>query len=100
MCFACVSCAPNHKRHRHFLCEQVLRALVECKAFALGCPVMFAVLCSCALYLQAVAQAVLRDRAGLSSRNRGSSFLFLGPTGETAMIVQTVSSPVVVSVGN
>ncbi|EFJ47196.1 hypothetical protein VOLCADRAFT_61636 [Volvox carteri f. nagariensis] len=29
----------------------------------------------------AVADAVLRSRAGLASRNRGSSFLFLGPTG-------------------
>ena len=28
-----------------------------------------------------VASAVLRSRAGLSSRSRGSSFLFLGPTG-------------------
>ncbi len=28
-----------------------------------------------------VADAVLRSRAGLSSRSRGSSFLFLGPTG-------------------
>ncbi|GFH15138.1 chaperone 1, partial [Haematococcus lacustris] len=29
----------------------------------------------------AVADAVLRSRAGLASRSRGSSFLFLGPTG-------------------
>jgi DNA polymerase III delta prime subunit len=29
----------------------------------------------------AVADAVLRSRAGLAARNRGSSFLFLGPTG-------------------
>ncbi|EFJ51248.1 hypothetical protein VOLCADRAFT_57497 [Volvox carteri f. nagariensis] len=29
----------------------------------------------------AVADAVLRARAGLAARNRGSSFLFLGPTG-------------------
>ena len=29
----------------------------------------------------AVADAVLRSRAGLASRERGSSFLFLGPTG-------------------
>jgi ATP-dependent Clp protease ATP-binding subunit ClpB len=28
-----------------------------------------------------VADAVLRSRAGLGARNRGSSFLFLGPTG-------------------
>jgi ATP-dependent Clp protease ATP-binding subunit ClpB len=28
-----------------------------------------------------VADAVLRSRAGLGSRSRGSSFLFLGPTG-------------------
>jgi ATP-dependent Clp protease ATP-binding subunit ClpB len=28
-----------------------------------------------------VAAAVLRSRAGLASRTRGSSFLFLGPTG-------------------
>lgn len=28
-----------------------------------------------------VAAAVLRSRAGLAARNRGSSFLFLGPTG-------------------
>ena len=28
-----------------------------------------------------MAAAVLRSRAGLSSRSRGSSFLFLGPTG-------------------
>ena len=35
---------------------------------------------------------MLRDRAGLSSRNRGSSFLFLGPTGETAMVVQQAES--------
>ena len=28
-----------------------------------------------------VADAVLRSRAGLAARNRGSSFLFLGPTG-------------------
>lgn len=28
-----------------------------------------------------VADAVLRSRAGLASRQRGSSFLFLGPTG-------------------
>lgn len=28
-----------------------------------------------------VASAVLRSRAGLAARNRGSSFLFLGPTG-------------------
>lgn len=31
--------------------------------------------------LQAVADAVLRTRAGLAAHNRGSSFLFLGPTG-------------------
>jgi ATP-dependent Clp protease ATP-binding subunit ClpB len=31
--------------------------------------------------VKAVADAVLRSRAGLGSRNRGSSFLFLGPTG-------------------
>ncbi|KAA6429047.1 MAG: heat shock [Trebouxia sp. A1-2] len=31
--------------------------------------------------VQAVADAVLRTRAGLAARNRGSSFLFLGPTG-------------------
>lgn len=37
-------------------------------------------LTSC-LGLQAVADAVLRTRAGLAARNRGSSFLFLGPTG-------------------
>lgn len=30
---------------------------------------------------RAVADAVLRSRAGLGARNRGSSFLFLGPTG-------------------
>ena len=36
--------------------------------------------CICCL-LQAVADAVLRTRAGLAARNRGSSFLFLGPTG-------------------
>ena len=30
----------------------------------------------------AVADAVLRSRAGLAARQRGSSFLFLGPTGE------------------
>jgi len=29
-----------------------------------------------------VASAVLRSRAGLAARNRGSSFLFLGPTGK------------------
>jgi len=29
----------------------------------------------------AVAASVLRSRAGLASRNRGASFLFLGPTG-------------------
>ncbi len=28
-----------------------------------------------------VADAVLRSRAGLAARNRGSSFMFLGPTG-------------------
>ena len=32
--------------------------------------------------MAAVADAVLRSRAGLAPRNRGSSFLFLGPTGE------------------
>ena len=31
--------------------------------------------------MQAVADAVLRTRAGLAARNRGSSFLFLGSTG-------------------
>jgi ATP-dependent Clp protease ATP-binding subunit ClpB len=31
--------------------------------------------------VMAVADAVLRSRAGLASRHRGSSFLFLGPTG-------------------
>lgn len=31
--------------------------------------------------VEAVADAVLRTRAGLAARNRGSSFLFLGPTG-------------------
>ena len=31
--------------------------------------------------VQAVADAVLRSRAGLGAPNRGSSFLFLGPTG-------------------
>lgn len=31
--------------------------------------------------VNAVAAAVLRSRAGLASRTRGSSFLFLGPTG-------------------
>lgn len=31
--------------------------------------------------VNAVADAVLRSRAGLASRTRGSSFLFLGPTG-------------------
>lgn len=31
--------------------------------------------------VKAVADAVLRSRAGLGSRSRGSSFLFLGPTG-------------------
>ena len=31
--------------------------------------------------VSAVAQAVLRGRAGLAARDRGSSFLFLGPTG-------------------
>jgi ATP-dependent Clp protease ATP-binding subunit ClpB len=31
--------------------------------------------------VDAVADAVLRSRAGLGARNRGSSFLFLGPTG-------------------
>lgn len=31
--------------------------------------------------VRAVADAVLRSRAGLGARNRGSSFLFLGPTG-------------------
>ena len=31
--------------------------------------------------VKAVAAAVLRARAGLAARNRGSSFLFLGPTG-------------------
>ena len=31
--------------------------------------------------MDAVANAVLRSRAGLSSMDRGSSFLFLGPTG-------------------
>jgi GTPase SAR1 family protein len=31
--------------------------------------------------VDAVAAAVLRSRAGLAARNRGSSFLFLGPTG-------------------
>ncbi len=30
----------------------------------------------------AVADAVLRSRAGMASRTRGSSFLFLGPTGK------------------
>lgn len=36
---------------------------------------------TCCFGLQAVADAVLRTRAGLAARNRGSSFLFLGPTG-------------------
>lgn len=31
--------------------------------------------------VDAVADAVLRSRAGLASTERGSSFLFLGPTG-------------------
>lgn len=31
--------------------------------------------------VSAVADAVLRSRAGLAARSRGSSFLFLGPTG-------------------
>ena len=31
--------------------------------------------------VNAVADAVLRSRAGLASTDRGSSFLFLGPTG-------------------
>ena len=31
--------------------------------------------------VNAVADAVLRSRAGLASQTRGSSFLFLGPTG-------------------
>ena len=31
--------------------------------------------------VDAVAAAVLRSRAGLASRSRGSSFLFLGPSG-------------------
>lgn len=31
--------------------------------------------------MNAVADAVLRSRAGLASQTRGSSFLFLGPTG-------------------
>ena len=31
--------------------------------------------------VKAVADAVLRARAGLGARNRGASFLFLGPTG-------------------
>lgn len=31
--------------------------------------------------VEVVADAVLRSRAGLAARNRGSSFLFLGPTG-------------------
>ena len=31
--------------------------------------------------MNAVADAVLRSRAGLASQSRGSSFLFLGPTG-------------------
>jgi ATP-dependent Clp protease ATP-binding subunit ClpB len=31
--------------------------------------------------VEVVASAVLRSRAGLAARNRGSSFLFLGPTG-------------------
>lgn len=31
--------------------------------------------------VKAVAAAVLRSRAGLAARDRGSSFLFLGPTG-------------------
>lgn len=31
--------------------------------------------------VNAVADAVLRGRAGLAARNRGASFLFLGPTG-------------------
>ena len=74
---------------------------VHCKAFDLGCQVLLEVLCGCALCLQAVAQAVLRDRAGLSSRDRGSSFLFLGPTGETVILVQqAVFSSVVVNIGN
>lgn len=32
--------------------------------------------------MASVADAVLRSRAGLAARNRGSSFLFLGPTGQ------------------
>ena len=81
-----------------FLCLKVLQRPVESLCLGLSC---YEVLCSHALYLQAVAQAVLRDRAGLSSRNRGSSFLFLGPTGEAARVVQqAVSSPVVVNIGN
>lgn len=35
----------------------------------------------------AVADAVLRSRAGLSATERGSSFLFLGPTGVTYLMV-------------
>lgn len=35
----------------------------------------------CLAAVKAVADAVLRSRAGLGARNRGSSFLFLGPTG-------------------
>jgi energy-coupling factor transporter ATP-binding protein EcfA2 len=31
--------------------------------------------------VNSVADAVLRSRAGLAARSRGSSFLFLGPTG-------------------
>ena len=31
--------------------------------------------------VNAVADSVLRSRAGLASQTRGSSFLFLGPTG-------------------
>lgn len=31
--------------------------------------------------MDSVANAVLRGRAGLAARERGSSFLFLGPTG-------------------
>ena len=33
------------------------------------------------MYVLSVAYAVLRSRAGLAACNRGSSFLFLGPTG-------------------
>ena len=39
----------------------------------------------------AVADAVLRSRAGLASRSRGSSFLFLGPTGENLKYKKTYS---------